>query len=329
MRADVVVVGAGVIGLTSAVCLAEAGRRVLVRSADPPGKTTSAVAGAMCRPVIPDADERVTGWARVGDARFRALAAVPGTGVRVMRGRLVSDSGDEPPPWAAAVPGFTPCTPRERAGFRAGFWVELPVADMRRYLGYLAARLAAAGGRLELRPVAALAEAAAEAPIVVNCTGVASRELAGDPLVHPIKGQHVIVGNPGLDDFLFEEGTETAWTGYFPHHDRVVLGGVALRDHGDLTPDPAVTAAILARCRAAEPRLADMPVLGVEVGLRPGRPRVRVEEEALGAARCIHHYGHGRVGVTLSWGSAADVLRIVTGARRDGEHDDSDRHSDG
>ena len=92
---------------------------------------------------------------------------------------------------------------------------------------------------------------------------------------------------------------------------------MALRDHGDLTPDPAVTAAILARCRAAEPRLAEMPVLGVEVGLRPGRPRVRLEEEALGAARCIHHYGHGRHGVALSWGGAEDVLTIVTRDHQD------------
>lgn len=45
---DVVVIGAGVIGLTTAVCLAETGRLVLVRTADPPHLTTSSVAGAMC-----------------------------------------------------------------------------------------------------------------------------------------------------------------------------------------------------------------------------------------------------------------------------------------
>jgi len=312
MQADVVVIGAGVIGLTSGICLAEAGLQVLVRSAEPPARTTSAVAGAMIGPPVPDPDERVAGWIEVADTRFRAMAEQPGTGVRVMRGRLLSNAADTPPPWAGAVPGFTLCTPGELAGFRAGFWVELPVAYMPRYLAYLGDRLVSAGGRVELRPVAALLEAAEDAPLVINCTGLAAAGLAGDPLVRPIKGQHVVVRNPGLDSFLFEKGPETAWTGFFPHGDRVVLGGVAIDGDGDPAPDDKVTRGILTRCIAAEPRLAGMPVLGVEVGLRPGRPRVRLEEEALGAARCIHHYGHGRYGVMWSWGSAADVLRIAT-----------------
>ena len=42
---DVLVVGAGVVGLTTAICLAEQGLAVLVRADRPPGETTSAVAG--------------------------------------------------------------------------------------------------------------------------------------------------------------------------------------------------------------------------------------------------------------------------------------------
>jgi D-amino-acid oxidase len=47
---DVVVVGAGVTGLTTAVCLAEAGLRVTVVAAAPPAETTSSVAGAIWGP---------------------------------------------------------------------------------------------------------------------------------------------------------------------------------------------------------------------------------------------------------------------------------------
>jgi D-amino-acid oxidase len=36
---------------------------------------------------------------------------------------------------------------------------------------------------LELRPVATLADAAAEAPVVVNCTALAARKMAGDDSV--------------------------------------------------------------------------------------------------------------------------------------------------
>ncbi|HEY0698940.1 MAG TPA: FAD-dependent oxidoreductase, partial [Micromonospora sp.] len=44
---DVVVAGAGVVGLTSAVRLAESGLRVAVVSADDPGQTVSRVAAAV------------------------------------------------------------------------------------------------------------------------------------------------------------------------------------------------------------------------------------------------------------------------------------------
>ncbi|HUP65002.1 MAG TPA: FAD-dependent oxidoreductase, partial [Thermoanaerobaculia bacterium] len=50
--------------------------------------------------------------------------------------------------------------------------------------------------------------------------------------------------------------------------------------------------------------------LEVLVGLRPGRPAVRVERD-LEDPRVIHNYGHGGSGFTLSWGCAEDVLRIV------------------
>jgi len=48
------------------------------------------------------------------------------------------------------------------------------------------------------------------------------------------------------------------------------------------------------------------------VGLRPISPRVRVEVELLAPGRVIvHDYGHGGAGVTLSWGCATEVVRLV------------------
>ena len=306
---DVLVVGGGVIGLTTAVRAAEAGLDVEVWAADPPSRTTSAVASALLGPAVGGPDDPLTRWTLASDAVFRRLAEDPATGVRVDRGRLVSDFGDQAPPWAAELPGYAPTTEAERAGFRIGFWCELPVADMRVYLGYLAGRLATAGGRLVERRVDALADGLAVAPTVVNCTGVAAGALAGDPSVRPVRGQHVIVANPGIDTFFYEGGGGDAWTGYFPHADRVVLGGVAGEGDADLTPDDAVTAGIIARCAAVEPALADAEVLGVEVGLRPGRPAPRLEREG----DIVHNYGHGGVGVTVSWGCAAEALELIRG----------------
>jgi D-amino-acid oxidase len=50
-------------------------------------------------------------------------------------------------------------------------------------------------------------------------------------------------------------------------------------------------------------------VLGVEVGLRPGRPAPRLEREG----DVVHNYGHGGVGVTVSWGCAAEALELIRG----------------
>ncbi|GIH92638.1 FAD-dependent oxidoreductase [Planobispora siamensis] len=308
MDEDVLIIGAGVIGLTTAVCLAEGGLNVRVRTASPPRRTTSAVAGAMIGgPVFSEPLAAAVGWQRTSLEEFAALAGDPDTGVRVARGRLVSTLGEETPPWAKELPGFAPCAPDEHAGFPVAFWISSPLVDMPRYLGYLERRLAAAGGEIEVRPVDALGGA----PVVVNCSGLGARELAGDPGVRPVRGQHVVVENPGLDDFFFEGGFGTSWTSYMPHRDRVVLGGTSADGDGNTEPDPAQTEEILRRCAEVEPRLAGARVLGVEVGLRPGRERIRLEEERSGDSRVIHCYGHGGVGVSMSWGCAREVAGML------------------
>lgn len=308
------VVGGGVIGLTTAICAAEAGLGVEVWTADPPSRTTSAVAAALLGPAVGAPDDPLTRWTVASDAIFRRLAEDPATGVRVDRGRLVTNWGDEPPPWASGLPGYATATAAEKAGFRVGFWVEIPVADMRIYLDYLTRRLAACGGRLTERRVSALTEGFEVASTVVNCTGVAARELADDPQVQPVKGQHVLVANPGIETFFYEGGaTGDAWTGFFPHGDRVVLGGVAGEGDWSLEPDPDVTEGIVARCAAVEPALATAEVLGVEVGLRPARPAPRLAREPVGGGHIVHNYGHGGVGVSVSWGCARDALALIRG----------------
>jgi D-amino-acid oxidase len=75
-----------------------------------------------------------------------------------------------------------------------------------------------------------------------------------------------------------------------------------------------VSERILQRCRRIEPRLGEAEMIETITGLRPDRPSVRVEAEPLGRARCIHNYGHSSNGVTLSWGCARDVVRLVGNA---------------
>ncbi len=316
MAVDAVVIGAGVSGLTTAVCLLEAGATVLVRTAAAPVGTTSAVAGAMIGPAFGDEDDPALAWTRVSDRRFRELAHQPGTGVSVRRGRLLSTPALGPglPPWAPQVPGFAPLAGDELpAGYPDGFRAELPFADMPVYLAWLLARVGELGGRVELRPVTALPDAAEDGRVVVNCSGLGAALLAGDRSVSAVLGQHVIVDCPELQEFVYEGGATTDWVGVMPHGRRVVLGGISRPGVTNLVPDPEVTAAILRRCRAVVPELGDAPVLGVEVGLRPGRPQPRVDAEDLHGLRVVHNYGHAGNGVMLSWGCAAAATELVLG----------------
>jgi D-amino-acid oxidase len=130
--------------------------------------------------------------------------------------------------------------------------------------------------------------------------------------VRPIRGQHVLVANPGIETFFVEAPVGPSWAAYLPHGDRVVLGGVAEEDAWSTEPDPATAEGILRRCAAIEPRLESAEVVGHVAGLRPGRPTVRLEAERIGAARCVHNYGHGGSGVALSWGTARAAAALLT-----------------
>jgi D-amino-acid oxidase len=309
---DVLVIGAGVIGLTTAIRAAEAGMEVRVLAADPPRETTSAVAGAMVGPLLTPPGDRSRAWAQ---ATIDELITGPvSPGVRVTRGMLAARPAGMLPPFAEEIPGFRLCAPEELPpGFGTGFWVELPLVDTPIYLDHLVERLQAAGGELELGRVASLADAARAAPRVANCAGLGARELVPDPTLQPVRGPKVVVENPGLDTFFMEAPLGPAWTAYLPHGDHVVLGGRAAEGDERLDPDPAEAVEILAACAEVEPRLAGARILDHRVGLRPARPAVRLEAERVDGALIMHNYGHGGEGVMQSWGCAAETVALLSG----------------
>jgi D-amino-acid oxidase len=306
---EALVIGAGVSGLTTALCLAEAGHAVRIRTAAPPRETTSCAAGAMWGSTFAGPADKVEGWAFDSLGVFRELARDPRSGVAMVSGTLASSGGAAPPP--QMFPGVDVRRSEPPAGYAAGFRVTLPLIDMPRYLDHLAARAEVAGIPIDVRPVRSLAEAAGEAPVVVNCAGVGARDLAGDPALRSVRGQHLVVENPGLDEFFMTEPFGPAWTSLFPHGERVVLGSVAQEDDWDSAPRSEDAEAILERCAAVEPRVRGARILGHQVGLRPVRDVVRVEAQALGTALIVHNYGHGGTGVGLSWGCAREVVGLV------------------
>lgn len=312
---DVLVIGAGVVGLTTAISLAEAGLSVTIRTAAPPGRTTSAAAGAVWGVVKAGPPDRALEWGRAGLEVLAKLAAEPGTGVRIAAGREVSRAPLEPYFWTSLLADLRACEQSELPdGFTDGWHYTAPLATMPVYLGYLQARFERAGGTLEVSPVASLASLAGLAPVIVNCSGAAAHDLVPDSAVVPVRGQVVIAANPGIEEFLVSRDPEPPWIVYmFPHGGTVLLGGTNDEGNWDMDPSAEVAERIMAGCCAIEPRLRGAEILGHRVGLRPWRPEVRLESEPLGSGVLWHNYGHGGAGISLSWGCAAEITSAICG----------------
>jgi D-amino-acid oxidase len=313
---DAVVVGAGVTGLTTAISLAEAGLRTRVMTAKPPGETTSAAAGAIWGPVRCGPAARCYPWARTGLGVLSALAGEPGAGVHQVWGREVCSTATSPPPWTGMLPDLRGLRPGELPdGFASGWAYTAPAVNMPVYLDYLLRRYEGRGGTVTAMTVTSLESVAA--PVVVNCTGIGARSLVPDETLVPVRGQVVVVENPGIGEFYLDHGDGgTDYAYLFPHGDVAVLGGTAHEGADDLAPRADVAARILRDITAVFPSLRGARVVAERVGLRPVRPQVRLEAEARPGGRVLwHNYGHGGAGVTLSWGCAAELTAAVLAGR--------------
>src|SRR5260370_8617039 len=90
----------------------------------------------------------------------------------------------------------------------------------------------------------------------MNCTGIGARALVPDPAVTPVRGQIVVVPNPGLDEFFVDDsGPPPELLYIFPHTDRVVLGGTSEPGCSPLQPHPRTPPPILNRRPALQPTL--------------------------------------------------------------------------
>jgi D-amino-acid oxidase len=307
----VAVVGGGVVGLTCALELARAGHRVRVHTADPVGATTSAVAAALWFPYRAAPADAVLRWAAASLADFRRLAEDPQTGVRMRPGTVVH-RGEPDLWWAPAVPGHRPAATDELpAGVPSGTRCTLPVVHMGRYLPWLLAACDDEGVEVVGGRVPQLAEARGD--VVVLAAGLRSGPFVDDSSLFPVQGQVVRLADPGLSGWVLDEQNPAGLTYVIPRGTDVVCGGTAVEGATGTEPDPVVEDGVLRRVRDLVPELRDAPVLSRAVGLRPGRPTVRLERVVHGGRPVVTCYGHGGSGVTLSWGCAEDVVRLVAG----------------
>src|SRR5262245_12360008 len=281
-----------------------------------PPRTTSNVAAAIWYPYRAFPLERVGAWGAQTFAELMRLAAPPGTGVISTSGIELFPDPVGDPWWRESVTVFRRARPDELPeGYADGYVFEVPIIEMPIYLGYLMRRFQTLGGSIETHALASPDEALAACDLVVNCSGLGARELVGDQSMFAVRGQVVRVAQVGIERFWFDDYGPRGLTYIVPRSNDIILGGTDQEHDERLEPDPATAESIVERCAALEPRLRDAQILEHRVGLRPGRPSVRLEGERLAAGQLlVHNYGHGGAGVTLSWGCADEVLSLVRNA---------------
>ena len=304
---NVRVVGAGVVGLTTAIVLLERGHAVDVIARERTPNTTSDVAAAIYFPYLVEPRELVGPWCKVSLERFRRFQGISGAAVE-WRDAAIGIEGTGPPWWRELVDAARPTAP---IGGHPAWACRVPIITMPRYMQWLEGRVAKLGGQLASRTISSLASAASGVDAVVNCTGLGARELCDDDRLVPVRGQIVRVEDNGVPRAIT---IEEPLCYVVPRPDGVIIGGTADRGDSNLEPDDATERLLLDHARRVSPGLGR--VLGRAVGLRPSRPRVRLERETLaGGATVIHNYGHGGAGVTLSWGCAESVAGLVGALR--------------
>ena len=318
MSSRVLVIGAGVIGQTAALRLLEAGFEVRIFAADLPPDTTSDIAAAVWYPYLAEPRDRVVGWAMQSLRYYGELTGDSQSGVSWIELREFFRGDPPQPEWRAELPGWrvleTDECPRS---YKSGSSFQVPLIEMPLFLPWLRAQIIALGGSFSrVSRLSSLSEVDSQHTVIVNCSGLGSRELCRDDQMYPIRGQVERLEKLPFDHVLVDDDGPTY---IIPRSNDAILGGTAEENDWDLTPRRKTRAAILERCSELTPMVAGIGLISSRVGLRPGRKSVRLEMERTEGGRVvIHNYGHGGSGVTLSWGCAEEVVTlIIEGSKRD------------
>ena len=225
----VAVIGSGVVGLSTARLVQEAGFPVTIYAAALPPDTTSNVAGGQFHPFglfRDDLSRRRSGRSSCersttagGGTRSWSATITASVGCRPMSNRTRRNRGTSPTSrrstalWHRSEHPF----PLDKLVVYDTMYIETG-----RYLRQMIRDVHIAGGKIEVRRFATPADfAALPEALIFNCTGLGSRDLFGDQELEPRRGQLAILEpQPNIRYAVLGQ------FGYmFPRADGILLGG--------------------------------------------------------------------------------------------------------
>ncbi|KAH7882367.1 hypothetical protein F5I97DRAFT_1931557 [Phlebopus sp. FC_14] len=348
---DIVVIGAGVVGLSTAIKIQEKGgyRVTIVAETFPTDprtiRYTSHWAGAHhvsqafadARQKTLDKDTFEDMWR---DSAPEGIAA--GCFFRHNHTEFRAD-GVDPTPWLDYMPDFRAVEekdliPESTAGWTfATFTLNTPV-----YLNWLLARFLASGGSIVRAAVQHISQVieggVAGSPrnpvAVIACVGIGARFLGGieDKDVYPIRGQTILLRAPWVKYGRTFSGADGSYVYMMPRcTGDVLIGGIKVANDWFPVPRAEDKEYILTRALALSsdlapphiretrtPTIDDLRPLIIDegCGLRPGRKggiRLEVEWSKTGEGKTpvVYNYGHSGMGFQSSWGSASFALDLL------------------
>lgn len=331
----VAVVGAGVIGVTSAFAVKSAFPSYDVKifadafSPDTTGDGSAGLWGPYLLTDIPAED--IIRWAGSTHRWFEQLwkaGLSSETGVSLVPVTRVTSECEEDtevtePAWGKLVYGLQKISnerlqrlkEEHKSNYKQGWQFITYTAEPVLLLPWLMEKFVALGGKMERRNIKMLHQLAEEGyDLIINCSGLGARELVADKTMTSIRGQVYRVKAPWAMHCILVD--DDACNYIIPNVNSIVIGGTHQEGDFDRFVREEDSKHIYDGCCRLMPSLKGSEIIRAWVGLRPGRPRVRLERESLSSPmgkefKVIHNYGHGGSGVTLCWGCAMDVVEMI------------------